>query len=50
MMHKVPNRTDVIAQFLRERQGFMNQAPHSLSQSVVEPFNIAGFSRFFAQL
>ena len=48
MMHKVPNCTNMVTQFLRERQGFTNQSPHSLPQRVVESLNITGFSRFFA--
>jgi hypothetical protein len=48
MMYKVPNRANMIAQFFRERQGFTNQVSDPLSQSVIEPFNIAGFIRFFA--
>jgi hypothetical protein len=43
MMQKIPNGTDVVAQFLREGQGFTYQAPHSLPQGVVEALNIAGF-------
>jgi len=48
MMHKVPNCSDMIAQFLGERQGFPYQTSHPLSQGVVEALNIAGFPRFFS--
>lgn len=48
MMHKVPNCANMIAHFFRERQGFTNQTFGPLAQGVVESFNIASFTRFFA--
>lgn len=39
-MDKVPNGSNVIAQFLGERERFTNQAPNSLTQGVVEPLSV----------
>lgn len=48
MLHKVPDRADVIAQFLRERQGFPHQSSNSLPEGVIESFDGAGLARFLA--
>ena len=45
VMHKVPDGTDVIAQFLGEEQGFANQSPHSLPQLPTNKATLAAQSR-----
>jgi len=40
-MNKAPDGSNVIAQFLGERELFTNQPPNSLMQGVVEMLNVA---------
>jgi hypothetical protein len=48
MMNAVSNFTDMVAQFLGERQGFANQTSDSLAQGVIKSLNMTCFFSFLA--
>jgi hypothetical protein len=41
VVDKVPNRSNVVLQFLRERKRFAYQSPNPLSKRVIETLNVS---------
>jgi hypothetical protein len=46
-VNKIPDRSEMIGKFFRERQRFSHQASNALPQRVVAPFNMTGFAAGF---
>jgi hypothetical protein len=46
-VNEVPNGTDMLRQFLGEREGFPHQTTAPLTNRVIQPFNQAGLPAGF---
>jgi hypothetical protein len=47
VVNEIPDRTNMIRQLLRKRQGFAHQTRTALTERVVEAFNVSGLTTGF---
>ena len=47
VVNEIPDRTNMISQLLRKRQGFAYQTGTALAKGVVEAFNVSGLATGF---